>query len=339
MRNGSPWEIKRRGFLYEIKYYGRSESYVDESGQTRFHWVDTDNVMAMACDYLIPASRTIHVNNMRLWAALPSREFNLQEFNEGDYIGAVEAKVLSENISKVLYPRDESFAGKELRLKQQYFFVAATLRDMLRRFKKSYTDFSRLSEAVAVQLNDTHPCISIPELMRILLDEEDIAWDMAWDICNRVFAYTNHTVLPEALETWSVDLMEKVLPRHMEIIHEINRQFLEKIDARYPGDHKRRARMAIVDDRVIRMANLSIICCHTVNGVSELHTRILKERLFKEFDEFFPDKFINITNGVSPPAMADSNQSGIIGIDFIGHRGRMVARSDASQKPQAVFRG
>jgi glycogen phosphorylase len=300
MRNGSPWEIKRRGFLYEIKFYGRSEPYSDATGQTNYRWVDTDNVMAMACDYLIPAYHSDNVNNMRLWAALSSREFNLQEFNEGDYIGAVEAKVISENISKVLYPRDESFAGKELRLKQQYFFVAATLRDILRRFKKSYTDFTRLPDAVAIQLNDTHPCISIPELMRILLDEEDLAWDTAWEICNRVFAYTNHTVLPEALETWPVDLMGKVLPRHLEIIYEINRQFLEVVDKRYPGDHERQDQMAIVHDGVIRMANLSIIGSHTVNGVSELHTRILKEKLFKDFDELCPGKFINITNGISP---------------------------------------
>jgi glycogen phosphorylase len=300
MRNGSPWEIKRRGFLYEIKFYGRSEAYTDASGQTRYRWVDADNIMAMACDFLIPAYGNDNVNNMRLWAALSSREFNLQEFNEGDYIGAVEAKVMSENISKVLYPRDESFAGKELRLKQQYFFVAATLRDILRRFKRFYSDFLRLPDAVAIQLNDTHPCISIPELMRILLDEEGIAWDMAWGICRRVFAYTNHTVLPEALETWPLDLMGKVLPRHMEIIHEINHRFIEEVAIHYPGDHERQASMAIVHDGVIRMANLSVIGSHTVNGVSELHTHILKERLFKAFDEYFPGKFINITNGISP---------------------------------------
>ncbi|MCU0600151.1 MAG: glycogen/starch/alpha-glucan phosphorylase [Desulfobacterales bacterium] len=300
MRNGSPWEVKRRGFLYEIKFYGRSEPYVDASGQNRYRWVDTDNIMAMACDYLIPAYAGENVNNMRLWSALSSREFNLQEFNEGDYIGAVEAKVLSENISKVLYPRDEGFAGKELRLKQQYFFVAATLRDILRRFKKSGNDFARLPDSVAVQLNDTHPCVSIPELMRILVDEEDMTWDSAWEICGRVFAYTNHTVLPEALETWPVDLMWKVLPRHMEIIYEINRQFLAQIERRYPGDAARRERMAIVHGGMVRMANLSIIGSHTVNGVSELHTRILKERLFKEFDEYFPGRFINITNGISP---------------------------------------
>ncbi len=300
MRSGSPWEIRRRGFLYEIKFYGRTEPYSDASGHTRYRWVDAENVMAMACDYLIPACQSIHVNNMRLWSAVSSREFNLDEFNEGDYIGAVEAKVMSENISKVLYPRDESFAGKELRLKQQYFFVAATIQDILRRYKNASKDLMRLPESVAVQLNDTHPCISIPELMRMLLDEEGLSWDAAWHICTRVFAYTNHTVLPEALETWPVDLMAKVLPRHLEIIYEINRRFLKEVESRYPGDHERLRRMSIVDAGIVRMANLSIIGSHTVNGVSELHTRILKERLFRDFDEFFPGKFINITNGISP---------------------------------------
>lgn len=300
MRNGSPWEIRRRGFLYEIKFYGRSEPYTDNNGERRYRWVDTDNIMAMACDFLISAYCSENVNNMRLWAALSSREFNLQEFNEGDYIGAVQAKVISENISKVLYPRDESFAGKELRLKQQYFLVAATLRDILRRFKKSKLDFSKLSDEVAIQLNDTHPCIGIAELMRILMDEEDIGWDPAWDICGKIFAYTNHTVLPEALETWPVDLMTSVLPRHMEIITEINRRFLEKIENKYPSDHDRISRMEIVHNGTVRMANLAIVGSHKVNGVSELHTRILKERLFSDFDENFPEKFINITNGISP---------------------------------------
>ena len=300
IRTGSPWEIKRPGYLYKVQFYGRTEPYTDESETTRYHWVDTDNVMAMACDFLIPGHDNRNANNMRVWQAMSSREFNLQEFNEGDYVGAVESKVLSESISKVLYPRDESFAGKELRLKQQYFFVSATFQDIIRRFKRLYKDFNELPEAVAIQLNDTHPCIGIPELMRILLDEEGLDWDSAWKICTQCFAYTNHTVLPEALETWSVDLLGRVLPRHLAIITEINQRFTAEIETRHPGDDECRARMAIIKDGTVRMAHLAIVGSHSVNGVSELHSRIIRDRLFKDFDAYYPGKFKNITNGITP---------------------------------------
>ncbi|MCF8049922.1 MAG: glycogen/starch/alpha-glucan phosphorylase [Desulfobacterales bacterium] len=301
VRHGSAWEIKRRGYNYEVNLYGRSEPFVDEDdGYTRYRWVDTEKVMAMACDFLVAGYGNENANNMRLWAAQASREFNLDEFNEGDYIGAVEQKVWSENISKVLYPRDEISAGKELRLKQQYFFVAATFQDLLRRFLKYQNDFAHLPDAVAVQLNDTHPCIAIPELMRILLDEQDLAWQEAWDICTRVFAYTNHTVLPEALETWPVDLLGRVLPRHMEIIREIDRRFSRELKEAYPDDRDRQKRMAIVADGQVRMAHLAVVGSHRVNGVSALHTRILKERIFADFHAHFPDRLINITNGITP---------------------------------------
>ena len=301
VRHGSAWEIKRRGYNYEVNLYGRSQPYVDEEdGLTRYRWVDTEKVMAMACDFLIPGYGNQNVNNMRLWAAQASREFNLDEFNEGDYIGAVEQKVFSENISKVLYPRDESSAGKELRLKQQYFFVAATFRDLLRRFFRFHNNFADLPDAVAIQLNDTHPCIAIPELMRILLDEHDLPWQQAWDICTRVFAYTNHTVLPEALETWPVHLLGKVLPRHLEIIYEIDRRFAETLRAAYPEDPDRRRRMSIVDDGNVRMAHLALVGSHKVNGVSRLHTKILQDRIFADFHRHFPDKIINVTNGITP---------------------------------------
>jgi len=301
VRHGSAWEIKRRGYNYEVNLYGRSEPFVDEDdGHTRYRWVDTEKVMAMACDFLVAGYGNENANNMRLWAAQASREFNLDEFNEGDYIGAVEQKVWSENISKVLYPRDEISAGKELRLKQQYFFVAATFQDMLRRFLKYQNDFAHLPDAVAVQLNDTHPCIAIPELMRILLDEQDLAWQEAWDICIRVFAYTNHTVLPEALETWPVDLLGRVLPRHMEIIREIDLRFTRELKEAYPDDRDRQKRMAIVADGQVRMAHLAVVGSHKVNGVSALHTRILKERIFADFHAHFPDRLINITNGITP---------------------------------------
>jgi len=301
VRHGSAWEIKRRGYNYEVNLYGRSEPYVDEEdGHTRYRWVDSEKVMAMACDFLVAGYGNENANNMRLWAAQASREFNLEEFNEGDYIGAVEQKVWSENISKVLYPRDESSAGKELRLKQQYFFVAATFQDLLRRFLKYQNDFAHLPDAVAVQLNDTHPCIAIPEMMRILLDEQDLAWQEAWDICTRVFSYTNHTVLPEALETWPVDLLGRVLPRHMEIIREIDRRFTRELKEAYPDDRDRQKRMAIVADGQVRMAHLAMVGSHKVNGVSALHTRILKERIFADFHAHFPDRLINITNGITP---------------------------------------
>ena len=300
IRTGSPWEIKRPGYLYKVQFYGRMESYDDNNGTTRYRWVDTDNIMAMACDFLIPGHGNRNANNMRVWQAMSSREFNLQEFNEGDYMGAVEAKVYSESISKVLYPRDESFAGKELRLKQQYFFVSATFQDIIRRFKRFHTNFNELPNAVAIQLNDTHPCIGIPELMRILLDEAGLDWDSAWNICTKCFAYTNHTVLPEALETWQVDLLGRVLPRHMAIIAEIDRRFKKEIDAHYHGDNEKKERMAIIRDNTVRMAHLAIVGSHSVNGVSELHSRIIKRRLFKDFDGYYPGKFRNVTNGITP---------------------------------------
>ena len=303
VRTGTPWEIKRRGFLYAVHFYGRSESYMDSKGHIRYRWVDMENVMAMACDFLIPGYGSEHVTNMRLWAAVSSREFKLEEFNEGDYIGAVESKVMSENISRVLYPRDEKTEGKELRLKQQYFFVAATFQDIIRRFKKTNASFADFPDGVAVQLNDTHPSISIAEFMRILMDEEMLSWEDAWNICTRTFAYTNHTVLPEALEMWSADLLGRLLPRHLEIIYEIDRRFRQEVLKRYPDNPEKVDQMAIIrhgSPHMVRMAHLAIVGSHKVNGVSKLHTDILKNKLFKTFHDFYPDRFINITNGITP---------------------------------------
>jgi glycogen phosphorylase len=302
-RQGNPWEIMRREHLYEINFYGRSEGYRDGDGNLRYRWVDTENVMAMPFDILIPGYGGAHVTNMRLWAAQSSRDFNLSVFNLGDYAGAMHDKVMSENISKVLYPSDKEEQGKELRLKQQYFLVAATLQDIMRRHKKQYSTLAGFADYEAVQLNDTHPSIAIAELMRLLLDVEGLSWDQAWDICTRTFAYTNHTVLPEALETWPVDLMGRLLPRHLEIIYEINHRFLQDVAARYPEDVNRLTRMSIIregHERRVRMANLAIVGSHSVNGVAALHTRILKESLFRDFHRFYPRKFKNITNGVTP---------------------------------------
>ncbi len=302
-RRGNPWEIQRRNYLVPVRFWGRSETYRDDEGRTRCRWVDGEVVMAMACDILIPGYGDDYVTNMRLWAAKSSREFNLDEFNQGDYIGAVEAKVMSENISKVLYPSDEAMAGKELRLKQQYFFVAATLNDIFRRYRKMNRSFTELPNFVAIQLNDTHPAIAVPELMRLLLDEHGVGWDDAWTICQNTFAYTNHTVMPEALETWPVDLISRLLPRHMEIIYEINHRFLEALRSRYPQNPGLPDRVSIIaegDVKMVRMAHLAIVGSHAVNGVAELHSRILKNELFKEFDQIFPGRFQNVTNGVTP---------------------------------------
>lgn len=301
-RHGSPWEIVRREQFYEVNFYGRSEAYQDTDGTLRYRWVDTQNVMAMPCDILIPGYGADHVTNMRLWAAQSSRDFNLGVFNEGDYAGAVYDKVMSENISKVLYPSDKEEQGKELRLRQQYFLVSATFQDIVRRHKKQGT-WHDFADSVAVQLNDTHPAIAIAELMRLLIDVEMLAWDEAWSICTRTFAYTNHTVLPEALETWPVDLIGRLLPRHLEIIYEINHRFLQEVAARYPGDGERLRRMSIIEEgseRRVRMANLAIIGSHAVNGVAALHSEILKNSLFRDFHQFYPRKFKNITNGVTP---------------------------------------
>jgi starch phosphorylase len=302
-RFGSPWEIKRQGYLYEVKFYGRSEPYTDSGGKLRYRWVDSDNIMAMACDIFIAGYGNDNVVNMRLWESVSSREFNLEYFNRGDYIGAVEAKVISENISKVLYPNDELRQGKELRLKQQYFFVSATFQDIMRRFKKRGVPFRQLPELVAVQLNDTHPAISIPELMRLLMDEEGLGWDEAWSICRQTFAYTNHTVLPEALETWPVELLGRVLPRHLEIIYEINQRFMQTVASQFPDEPELLARVSLIhegDTRLVRMAHLAIVGSHAVNGVAALHTRILKTRVFRDFERIFPGRIINITNGITP---------------------------------------
>ena len=303
LRYGNPWEIERPEYIYHIKYYGRVNEYKDKSGRVRFDWADTDNIIAMAYDTPIPGYHNNTVNNLRLWAAKSTREFNLEYFNSGDYDRAVEDKIESETISKVLYPRDDFYGGRELRLKQEYLLVSATLQDIIRRYKKTHSDnFSLFPEKVAIQLNDTHPVLSIPELMRILLDIEGLDWDEAWDITVKTFGYTNHTVMPEALEKWKVKLLELVLPRHLQIIYEINRRWLSEISQKYPGDEERVRTLSIIeegDEKNIRMANLAIVGSHSINGVAALHTEILKKDVFKEFYDYWPEKFNNKTNGIT----------------------------------------
>ena len=303
LRRGNPWEIQRSNNLQPVRFYGQTESYRDEDGRLGYRWVGGEVVMAMACDILVPGFGDTYVTNMRLWAAQSSREFNLDYFNQGDYIGAVQSKVLTENISKVLYPSDEKQSGKELRLKQQYFFVCATLYDILRRYKKMNRSLADLPNFVAIQMNDTHPSIAVPELMRILIDEENLGWDEAWNICEHTFAYTNHTVLPEALEKWPVDLLGRLLPRHLEIIYEINYRFLESIRKRYPDEPHLLSQLSIISEgsiKQVNMANLAIVGSHSVNGVAALHSTILKTELFRHFDRCFPGRFINVTNGITP---------------------------------------
>ncbi len=303
LRRGNPWGIQRRERLAPVRFYGRSESWTGREGRVRFRWVDGEIVLAMACDILVPGYQNGFVTNMRLWIAQSGSDFNLQQFNQGDYVGAVEAKVRSENISKVLYPSDEIEQGKELRLKQQYFFVAATLSDILHWYKTHHQSFDNLPGAVAIQLNDTHPSIAIAELMRLLVDEEDLEWDEAWIICENTFGYTNHTVLPEALETWPVDLIGRLLPRHLDILFEINRRFLDQVRGRHPDEPELPARVSLIQEgpvKRVRMANLAIVGSHSVNGVAGLHSEILKDELFRDFDRMWPGRFRNVTNGVTP---------------------------------------
>ena len=302
LRLGNVWEFPRPEFTYMVNFYGKTEDYRDVDGNIRKRWADTEQIVAIAYDTPVPGYRNNTVNNLRLWSAKASREFDLNYFNDGDYIKAVSTKSISENITKVLYPNDNMFEGKELRLKQEYFFVSATIQDIIRRYKKTYKTFAKFPDQVAIQLNDTHPAIAIAELMRYLVDVEFVCWDDAWDITVRSFGYTNHTILPEALERWSVNLLGKVLPRHLEIIFEINRRFLASVALMNPGDANLLREVSIIEEgpeKKVRMANLAIVGSHSVNGVAKLHTDILKERVFARFNQLWPEKFNNKTNGIT----------------------------------------
>lgn len=302
LRYGNPWEISRPEFLFPVHFYGKLSTFKDIQGHERTEWVDTDEIMAMAYDTPVPGYRNNTVNTMRLWSAKSTREFNFHYFNDGDYQKAISERAESETISKVLYPNDNVMQGKELRLKQEYFLVAASLQDIIRRYLKGHENFDQFADKVAIQLNDTHPALAIPELMRVLVDEQKLSWDKAWDITVNTFGYTNHTVLPEALEKWSVALMEKVLPRHLSIIYEINARFLEEVRKKMPKDPKKLSRMSIIEEgeyKNVRMANLSVIGSHSVNGVAQLHTDILIESVFHDFYELWPQKFNNKTNGIT----------------------------------------
>lgn len=303
LEEGYPWEIPRWEVVYPVHFFGRVKKYTNEKGKLSRKWVETEEVLAMAYDVPIAGFGNHTVNNLRLWSAKPSKSFDFQLFDSGDYIQAVEETQRSGTISKVLYPNDQGLSGKELRLKQQYFFVAASLQDIILRFKMHSETFDTFPEHVSIQLNDTHPSIAIPELMRIFVDEKGLEWNESWAITTRVFAYTNHTVLPEALERWSVDLMGRLLPRHLEIIYEINDLFLESVKEKYPDDADLLQRISFLeenDHKQIRMPYLSIVGSHTINGVAELHTELLKTTVFKDFYKLFPERFQNKTNGITP---------------------------------------
>jgi starch phosphorylase len=301
---GSPWEVVRSEYTQEVRLFGRVENVFDDRGNYRPRWVDTKTILGVPHDIPTAGFGTQTVNLLRLWASKSTEDFDLAAFNSGGYVDAVREKAVGETISKVLYPNDKTENGKELRLVQQYFFVACSLRDIIRRhLRTSGNSWDNFAAKVAVQLNDTHPAIAIVELMRILVDEENFSWDRAWSIINSTFAYTNHTLLPEALERWSVPLFERVLPRHLQIIYEINSHHMDAVEARWPGDDEKKRICSIIEEnghKMVRMAHLSVVGSHAVNGVAALHTALLKKDLFPEFDTLFPGKFQNKTNGVTP---------------------------------------
>lgn len=302
LRYGNPWEFGRKEHLHPIRFYGNVETRIDEDGREHRNWVNTEDVMAMAYDMPVPGYRNNVVNTMRLWSAKSTREFDLHFFIEGKYMEAVQKKLLTENISKVLYPPDKEVEGRELRIKQEYFLASATIQDILYRFKKKHSDPRLLPEKVAIQLNDTHPTLAIPELLRILLYHERLDWETAWDVTVRTFGYTNHTILPEALEKWPVWLIGRILPLHLEIIYKINDHFLNEVRRRFPGDEQRVNRMSLIEEgpeKKVKMAHLAVVGSHAVNGVSRLHSEILKKELFRDFYEMYPERFSNKTNGIT----------------------------------------
>ena len=354
LRYGNPWEIARPGDRFRVQFYGRVHTYTNAEGRLTHDWVDTKDVLATPFDTPIPGYATPTVNTLRLWGAKAVDEFDLNDFNEGDYTGAIEARARSENICRVLYPNDNVFVGRELRLAQEYFFVSATLQDIIRRYKKRYEmhdrplglhTFDRFPDKIAIQLNDTHPALAIPDLMRMLVDIEQVAWDEAWDITTRTFGYTNHTVMPEALERWPVSLLGSMLPRHLEIIYEINARFLRAVRERFASPNETARRLSLIEEdgeRRVRMAHLAIVGSHAVNGVARLHTDILKTRVFPEFHELWRGKFSNKTNGItqrrwllkSNPELAEVI-SGAIGDGWITGLDRLEALAPLAK--DAVF--
>ena len=303
LRFGNPWEIVRPEWAKEVKFGGRVERYTEANGRFRVRWLPDKTVIGVPYDTPILGFATNTANTLRLWRAEAPEAFDFHMFNRGDYYGAVNSKIVSENITKVLYPNDQSFQGKELRLEQQFFFVSCSLQDMLRIMRGQKIPVERFHEKFAVQMNDTHPAIAVAELMRLLVDENDLEWDQAWNITRKSLAYTNHTLLPEALECWPIDMFARLLPRHLEIILEINARFLDEARIRFFGDEQRIARLSLIDEsgaRFVRMAHLAVVGSHAVNGVAQLHSELLKRQLLPDFHALWPQKFCSKTNGVTP---------------------------------------
>jgi starch phosphorylase len=299
---GSPWEFPHPEAAVQVDFGGHTETY-DDDGVERARWVPSWNVLGVPYNYMVPGYKNGRVNTLRLWSAQATKAFDLGIFNAGDYAEAVRAQTFAENITKVLYPEDSTPQGKELRLQQQYFFVACSIRDFIDRILDADFDLHRLSERIIFQLNDTHPVIAVPELMRVLLDEKKFEWDEAWEITQKCFAYTCHTLLPEALETWPTEMLGRLLPRHLEIIYRINDEFLEEVRAAFPNDELRVRRMSIVADypeRSVRMAHLATVAGTKVNGVAALHSQLLADKVLPDFSALWPEKFTNVTNGVTP---------------------------------------
>ncbi|MES1195638.1 MAG: glycogen/starch/alpha-glucan phosphorylase [Steroidobacter sp.] len=296
------WESGRGGMRYRVRFGGHWQSERNSAGRICHHWIDTQDVWAIGYDFLIPGNQSPTVNHLRLWSAEAITPFRIEHFNAGNYAAAVAEQIDAKNLSRVLYPDDTTPQGKELRFKQQYFFVSASLQDMLAQHLANGSSLQELPKLVAIQLNDTHPALTVVELMHLLVDEHALEWEQAWEITRRTCAYTNHTLLPEALETWPVHLFERLLPRHLQIIYQINRDFLEQISQRYPNDMDRRRRMSLIEEnheRRVRMAYLSVVGSHQVNGVAKLHSQLMRETIFRDFAELWPDRFTNVTNGIT----------------------------------------
>ncbi|HUX20100.1 MAG TPA: glycogen/starch/alpha-glucan phosphorylase, partial [Spirochaetia bacterium] len=301
LRRGNPWEVERHDVAVPVHFGGKVITG-NRNGRSRARWVETQPVMGIAYDTPIVGYGGRTVNTLRLWSTRAAEEFDFQDFNKGDYVEAVRSKVSAENLTKVLYPNDKLYLGKELRLKQQYLFVACSLHDILRRFKKLGLPWEEFPKNAAIQLNDTHPSLAIPELMRLLVDREGVDWELAWEITVKTMGYTNHTLMPEALEKWPVPMLEKLLPRHLQIIYLINHHFLQKVEILFPGDGAKQQRVSLVEEgetKQIRMANLSIVGSHSTNGVAALHTELLKSRLVPDLADIFPERFNNKTNGIT----------------------------------------
>ncbi|MBK7722363.1 MAG: glycogen/starch/alpha-glucan phosphorylase [Austwickia sp.] len=341
---GGPWEFPHPDRAVQVDFGGHTEQYVDEQGRDRTRWVPGWNVLGVPYHYMVPGYRNGVVNTLRLWSARATQAFDLAIFNSGDYAEAVRAQTFAENITKVLYPEDSTPQGRELRLQQQYFFVACSLKDYLDQTLPRGFDLKRLPEQIIFQLNDTHPVIAVPELMRLLVDERGMDWDEAWEITQQCFAYTCHTLLPEALEVWPADLLGKLLPRHLQIIYRINEEFLVKVREAFPGDELRVRRMSIVQDhpfRAVRMANLATVAGVKVNGVAALHSQLLRDKLLPDFSEMWPDKFTNVTNGVTPRRFIRQSNPQLskvitdaIGVGWVANLDRLTALESFAEDPE-----